>query len=82
MTAKEREKPSERQARTNERHEEYLREQVDATTNATAATDHIHEESIDLISAALNRPKLQREYDRVRRNKGAPGVDRITVREL
>ena len=82
MTTRAVEKPAEIQALTTERREQYLREQVDATANATAATDHIHEESIDLISAALNRPNLQREYDRVRRNKGAPGVDRITVREL
>lgn len=47
--------------------------------NVTAVRDHAHEE---LMSAVLDRPNMQRAYDRVLRNKGAPGVDGMTVSDL
>ena len=37
---------------------------------------------VDLMSAVLARNNMLRAYDRVRRNKGAPGVDGMTVEAL
>lgn len=37
---------------------------------------------VDLMSAVLARGNMLRAYDRVRRNKGAPGVDGMTVEAL
>jgi RNA-directed DNA polymerase len=37
---------------------------------------------MELMSAVLDRGNMMRAYDRVLRNKGAPGVDGMTVREL
>ncbi|MCA1788963.1 MAG: group II intron reverse transcriptase/maturase, partial [Thioalkalivibrio sp.] len=37
---------------------------------------------MDLMASILDRSNMQRAYDRVMRNKGAPGVDGMTVREL
>ncbi len=50
--------------------------------SVTAGAGHFHEEPTDLLSAVLDRPNMQRAYDRVMRNKGAPGVDGLTVGEL
>lgn len=51
-------------------------------TNITAGTEHLHEESTDLLSQVLDRPNMMLAYDRVCRNKGAPGIDGMTVGEL
>ena len=82
MTIRAVEKPAEMQALTTEERGQYLRETVDETANVTAGAEHFHEEPMDLLSAVLERPNMQRAYDRVMRNKGAPGVDGLTVSEL
>lgn len=82
MTTRAVEQPDEMQALTTEGRERYLREQVEETANVTAGTGHFHEEPVDVLSAVLDRPNMQRAYDRVLRNKGAPGVDGMTVGEL
>lgn len=41
-----------------------------------------HEGPMDVMSLVLERSNMQRAYDRVMRNKGAPGVDGLTVAEL
>lgn len=55
---------------------------ADRCADVTAAKEHSHEEPADLLSAVLERPNMQRAYDRVMRNKGAPGVDGLTVSDL
>ncbi len=50
--------------------------------NVTAGTGNFHEETPDLLAATLDRSNMQRAYDRVMRNKGAPGVDSMTVGDL
>jgi len=52
------------------------------TTNITAGAEHLHEESTDLLSQVLDRSNMMLAYDRVCRNKGAPGIDGMTVGEL
>ena len=37
---------------------------------------------MDLMSAVLERGNMMRAYERVLRNKGAPGVDGMTVGDL
>ena len=61
---------------------QYSRGEVDEAANITTVTDHSHEEPTMLMSAVLERPNMQRAYDRVLRNKGAPGVDRMKVGDL
>jgi RNA-directed DNA polymerase len=75
-------KPVERQALTTAKREQSSREPVDETANVTVGEDHSHEEPTDLLSAVLDRSNMQRAYDRVLRNKGAPGVDGLTVSGL
>ena len=50
--------------------------------SATVGKESAHEEPIDLMSAVLDRPNMLKAYARVRRNKGAPGVDGMTVEQL
>jgi len=50
--------------------------------SVTAVRDNAHEEPMDVMSAVLERPNMQRAYARVLRNKGAPGVDGMMVGEL
>jgi RNA-directed DNA polymerase len=50
--------------------------------SVTVVRDNAHEEPMDVMSAVLERPNMQRAYARVLRNKGAPGVDGMTVGEL
>jgi RNA-directed DNA polymerase len=73
---------AERQTLTAEERERSLREQVDEATNVTAGEDHFHEKPEDLLATVLERPNMRLAYDRVLRNKGAPGVDGLTVGEL
>lgn len=47
--------------------------------SVTAATDTAHEE---LMSAVVDRPNMLKAYARVRRNKGAAGVDGMEVADL
>ena len=61
---------------------QYPREYATEAANVTAGTENFHEESPDLLAAVLDRSNMQRAYDRVMRNKGAPGVDSMTVGEL
>ena len=56
-----------------------------AATEAASVTvvrDNAHEEPMDVMSAVLERPNMQRAYARVLRNKGAPGVDGMKVGDL
>lgn len=50
--------------------------------DVTAEKGCPHEEPMEWMSAVLGRANMQRAYDRVMRNKGAPGVDGLTVAEL
>jgi len=50
--------------------------------SVTVVKDNAHEEPMDVMSAVLERPNMQRAYDRVLRNKGAPGVDGMKVGDL
>lgn len=73
---------AEMQALTAGERGQYPRGAAAETANVTAGTDHFHEEPIDLLSAVLDRPNMLKAYDRVMRNKGAPGVDGLPVGEL
>ena len=50
--------------------------------NIAAGTEYPHEGPIDLMSAILDRGNMLKAYDRVLKNKGAPGVDGVTTGEL
>ena len=50
--------------------------------SVTAVRENTHEEPMDVMSAVLERPNMQRAYTRVLRNKGAPGVDGMKVGDL
>jgi RNA-directed DNA polymerase len=50
--------------------------------SVTVVRDNAHEEPMELMSAVVDRPNMQRAYDRVLRNKGAPGVDGMAVSDL
>jgi len=58
------------------------REQAIGGASHAAMPDISHEGSADLLSAVLERSNMLLAYDRVMRNKGAPGVDNLTVGEL
>jgi RNA-directed DNA polymerase len=61
---------------------QYLRSTADQCAGVAVRKGYSHEEPTDLLSAVLERPNMLRAYDRVMRNKGAPGVDGLTVAEL
>lgn len=61
---------------------QYPCEYATEAASVTAGTEHSHEESPDLLAAILDRSNMKRAYDRVLRNKGAPGIDGMTVGEL
>ena len=61
---------------------QHPREQADGGASHAALPDTSHEGSADLLSAVLERSNMLLAYDRVLRNKGAPGVDGLTVGEL
>jgi RNA-directed DNA polymerase len=50
--------------------------------SVTAVREHTHEEPMELMSAVVDRPNMLRAYARVRRNKGAAGVDGMEVADL
>ncbi len=60
----------------------YPCEYATEAANVTAGTENFHKESLDLLTAVLDRSNMKRAYDRVLRNKGAPGVDGMMVSEL
>ena len=51
-------------------------QQTNATTNKTCAL------AMDLMERVCNQANLNRAYKRVKANKGAPGVDGITIEQL
>jgi len=61
---------------------QYPREQAIGGANHAALSDDAHKGSADLLSAVLERSNMLLAYDRVMRNKGAPGIDDMTVGEL
>ncbi len=50
--------------------------------SVTVEREYAHEEPTELMSAVVDRPNMLRAYARVRRNKGAAGVDGMEVAEL
>ena len=58
------------------------REHAIGGTNHAVLAEHPHEGSADLLSAVLERSNMLLAYERVMRNKGAPGIDGLTVGEL
>lgn len=50
--------------------------------SVTAVREYAHEEPTELMLAVVDRPNMLRAYARVRRNKGAAGVDGMEVAEL
>ncbi|MDP5210838.1 hypothetical protein [Microbulbifer sp. 2205BS26-8] len=48
-------------------------------TNVTVGEGYFHEKPKDFLAAVLDRPNILHAYDRVRRNKGAPGIDGLKV---
>jgi RNA-directed DNA polymerase len=75
-------KPDEKPVLTAEGRGQYPREQANEVANVTVGTGDSHEEPMDILSVVLDRPNMQRAYERVLRNKGAPGVDGMRVGEL
>lgn len=76
------ERPAEMQALTADGRERYLREQAGEATNVTVSEEHFHEKPEDVLAMVLDRPNMLLAYNRVLRNKGAPGVDGLTVDRL
>jgi RNA-directed DNA polymerase len=52
------------------------------TTTITATTDHSRHATASLMEAVVEPSNMQRAYQRVMRNKGAPGIDRMAVEDL
>jgi RNA-directed DNA polymerase len=50
--------------------------------SVTAVREYAHEEPTELMSAVVDRPNMLKALARVRRNKGAAGVDGMEVAEL
>jgi RNA-directed DNA polymerase len=48
----------------------------------TVDEDPFPEETDDLMADIVARANMMKAYERVKRNKGAPGVDGVTVDEL
>ena len=61
---------------------QYPQSEAAEAASVTVVKDKAHEEPTDVMSAVLDRPNMQRAYDRVMRNKGAPGVDGMKVGDL
>ena len=61
---------------------QFPREQAIGGASHEALSDDSHEGSTDLLSAVLERSNMLLAYDRVLRNKGAPGIDGLKVGEL
>jgi len=58
------------------------REYTAEVVNITATKELFHEGSKELLEQVLARPNMLSAYKRVLRNKGAAGVDGVTVSEL
>ena len=67
---------------TAERGGQYPPDKAGEAASVAAVREYAHEEPTDVLSAVLDRPNMQRAYDRVMRNKGAPGVDGMKVGDL
>lgn len=76
------EMPAEKRELIAEGCERYSHEYADEATSFTASEDRLHEKPVDLLVTVLDRPNMFRAYERVLRNKGAPGVDGMGVGEL
>lgn len=61
---------------------QYSLSAASGAASVTVAMEHAHEEPMALLSAVVDRPNMQRAYDRVLRNKGASGVDGMAVSDL
>lgn len=75
-------KSVERQTLGAKGHGRYSCEYAPEAANVTAGMENSHEVSSDLLTAVLDRSNMKRAYDRVLRNKGAPGVDGMMVGDL
>lgn len=62
--------------------ERYSQRCEDEATNVTAGEESFHEKSAVTLATVLDRPNMLLAYDRVVRNKGAPGVDGMRVEHL
>lgn len=82
MTKEAAEGPVEMPPLTAKRCERYSQQEADEAASVTTETDHSHEGPTALLSAVLERPNMQRAYNRVMRNKGAAGEDGMRVGDL
>lgn len=62
--------------------ERHLREYGKGAPNVAARRDHSSPEEPMLMEAVVERENMTRALKRVQANKGAPGVDGMTVDEL
>ena len=76
------ERSAEKQTLTHKEREQNSRHLGAEATNITAGAGDLHEELTDLVLQVLDRSNMMLAYDRVCRNKGAPGIDGMTVGEL
>lgn len=58
------------------------REQPIAHQTYPAGTEHFEEDTRELMEKIFSRMNMQEAYQRVVKNKGAPGIDGITIDEL
>lgn len=83
MTTRAVERSAEKQALKVDKNRQNLCDATIETASVTVGTTNVHEEPTgDLLSAVLERSNMLRAYERVKRNKGAPGVDGVTVADL
>ncbi len=63
--------------------EQYSQEQATGASNTTAVTEHSLEETMSSwMDAVVERENMRLAYSRVMRNKGAAGVDKMSVADL
>lgn len=58
------------------------REEGDGVSSGTAGTEHSHPDTEYLMEEAVEEENMQRAYRRVKANKGAPGIDGMTIEQL